>query len=105
MPKKTALIPGSTPIHTYRTTLDTSLIDKIRITYSQFGEIVLQKQESDCQISDGLITVKLTQEDTLRFVEKVPVKIQGKIRTLGGEVFLTKVITKPCGDVIDREEL
>ena len=36
---------GSTPIHTFTLPVDTSIIDKLRITYVQKDEIVLIKTE------------------------------------------------------------
>lgn len=97
---------GTTPTHTFK--LDPGLvplIDKVRITYSQFGEIVLQRDTSSCRIEDGQIVVRLTQEETLRFVDDHPVKVQGHILTVAGDSFVSNIIEVPCEVALDGEAL
>ena len=97
--------PATTPKHVFKTAFNTALIDRIRITYAQFGQTVLQKETKDCEIAEGQITVRLTQQETLLFKEKEPIKIQGHIVTLGGEAFQTKIITEPVEEALDKEVL
>ena len=97
---------GTTPTHTFK--LDPAmvpLIDKVRITYAQFGEKILQRDTSSCKIEDGQIVVKLTQEETLQFIDGHPVHIQGHIVTLAGDSFVSNIIEVPCEVALDGEAL
>lgn len=79
------MIIGSTPTHTFTLPFDTSLINDLVITYKQNDEIVLQKQMSDCIISENKLTTNLTQDETLKFEEGI-YSVQVKIKTKGDKV-------------------
>lgn len=57
---------GTTPTNTFYTSV--SLVGAtVYVTYEQNGVIVAEKTNADMNIEDDYITVRLTQEDTLRF--------------------------------------
>ena len=60
------MIRGTTPTHTFRTSI--SLVDavKVVVTYKQ-GKIILEKNKEDCIITPETLTVELTQEETFDF--------------------------------------
>lgn len=95
------MIQGTTPVHAFHVGIDTDLIDKVRISYEQNGKIVLRKEMEDCQIDDGSVTTKLTQEDTLKFDAPGNVRIQ--IHALiGEESIVSKPVSVPVYILLDK---
>ena len=97
------MMQGTTPTHTFNIPFSTDLIEKVRITYAQHGVTVLTKEKEDCQFEENKIICKLTQEDTLKFDGNTQVEIQIKVRTVGGEVPISKIMGVSCERVLDRE--
>lgn len=66
---------ASTPYHEFPTNVD--LTDaKVRITYSQRGRVIVNKEGKDVEVNGNIASCHLTQKETLRFVADVPVKVQ-----------------------------
>lgn len=100
------MFPGTTPTHIFKDfPFSSSEVAALRITYEQSGKTVLQKTKDDCTISDGCLTVKLTQKDSLQFASNVNVRIQIKLRTVGGDVAISNLMNKPVKIVLDKEEI
>lgn len=95
------MIRGTTPTHTFNLPFDTALIDKIKITYAQNGVVVLTKEKADCKFDGNAATVKLTQEDTLKF-DASRVQIQIRVLTMGGDALASDIVTKTCGEVLEE---
>lgn len=58
---------GSTPTHTWNN-LEVNLKDaRVYATYSQSGKVIVDKTNEDMTITEDSITVRLAQEDTLKF--------------------------------------
>lgn len=94
----------TTPTHTFEIPLDTSILDQIKITYSQGGKTVLEKYKEDCTLEGKVITCRLTQEDTQKFKHD-DVKIRIRVKTTGGDVMASKSHTVFCEDILDEEVL
>ena len=95
------MIRGTTPTHTFNLPFDTALIDKIKITYAQNGVVVLTKEKADCSFEGNAVTVKLSQEDTLK-LDASRVQIQVRVLTTGGDALASDIVTKPCGEVLEE---
>lgn len=67
---------GTTPTNTFYTSV--SLVGAtVYVTYEQSGVIVVDKTNSDMTITEDSVSVRLSQEDTLRFQSECdPVYIQ-----------------------------
>lgn len=98
------MIRGTTPTHTF-TVPDTSLIKKVRITYEQYGEKVLEKTEADCTITSGSISVTLTQAESLMFKDTKNVFVQVKALTTSGKVLANLVQSIPVDRILCEEVL
>ncbi len=99
------MFKGTTPTHRFNVPIDTSIIKEIKITYSQRDKEILVKRTEDCTISEGLITTKLSQEDTFRFEGNMIVTIQMRILTLGGDALIAEPIMMAVGKCLDDEVL
>lgn len=99
------MIAGTTPTHTFKFPSQVSIseIAELRVTYEQGGNIVLQKHKKECTLGTDSVVVKLTQEESLRFASNVPVRIQLKVRTKGGDVLVSKMTRMQVHVVLDKE--
>lgn len=64
------MIRGTTPMLEFALPFDTSLIAEMYITITQNGVTMLEKTLSDCNCSGTLVSLTLTQEDTLKLEQK-----------------------------------
>ena len=96
------MIRGTTPTHTFKKIpVMASDIKAIKITYKQGEEVVLTKRKADCTIEDGIISTKLTQEDTFLFKDGELVEIQLRILDKTENVtgtFVKRVSVEECLD-------
>lgn len=101
------MTPGTTPTHYFNLpkVISKDEVAKLRITYEQNGKIVMKKTKDECTFNEKQITVKLKQEETLKFDENASVRMQLKIRTTGGDVIMSKVIKDTADVVLDKEEI
>ena len=99
------MTPGATPTHFFNLPISTDEVVALRITYEVSGKTVLQKEMEDCELKDKQIIVKLSQEDTLKFGSNVIVRMQVKVRTTSGDVFVSEVIKKSTNIVLDKEKI
>ena len=99
------MFKGTTPTHIFEIPIDISLIQEVKITYSQEGEEILVKRLADCTLSDGKVSTRLTQEDTFKFDSSFGVSIQIRILTVNGDALISNVITKSVGECLDDEVL
>lgn len=56
---------GTTPTLTFHLPMETAALASAYITFSQSGEVKLEKQLSDCTRSENSLGVTLTQAETL----------------------------------------
>lgn len=99
------MIRATTPTHRFTLPFDyAQYVKKILITYSQRGEIVLEKHENDVQIDGNIVSYKLTQEETKLF-SNGDVRIQVRVLTLNNEALASEQYTLPVTNVLNDEVL
>ena len=96
---------GSSPTHTFNVSIDTSLIKEVKINYAQNGNVILSKRTEDCDIADGKIVTRLSQEDMFLFDGSTFVSIQLRVLTMGGDAIVSRVISKSVAECLDDEVL
>ena len=99
------MIRGTTPKHIFKTALPAENIKNWLIVYAQDKQVILKKRKDDCELSGSTITVRLTQEDTLKFECGKSVQIQIKVLTTSGDVFASFVDLKHIYTCLDDEVL
>jgi len=100
------MIRYTTPRHNfYMEEISASALNKVRVTYAQNGNIVLEKTEADCSFDGNCVSVTLTQEDTAKFAAGSNVSIQLRVLTNSGASLATKVYTVEVDDVLNCEVL
>ena len=96
---------GTTPTHIFNIPIDGNTIKTVRITYKQQEVTRLEKTEADVEITTGAIKLRLSQEDTLAFVENIPVQVQVKVLIGDGTVLASHIKSLPVGKVLNEEVL
>lgn len=96
---------GTTPKHTFKIDFDTSLIQKVKITYAQKDKLILSKYTEDCVLLGDTISVNLSQEDTFLFNKSDLVQIQVRVLTKGGDALASAIRTVCPGACLDDEVL
>lgn len=87
------MIRGTTPTLEFTIPFDTGLLAEAWVTLSQNKNIVLDKRLSDCQCDGNVMTVKLTQEDTLKLKCNCLTEIQIRARTKDGNAVASEIMT------------
>lgn len=99
------MFKGTTPTHSFNVSIDTSLVKEVKITYTQKDKEVLVKRTDECTIGEGVITTRLTQEDTFLFEEAVLVTVQLRILTISGDALASAPLMMSVGKCLDDEVL
>ena len=99
------MIRATTPTHRFTLPFDyAQYVKKILITYSQSGEIVLEKKENDVQIDGNIVSYKLTQEETKLFSNGY-VSVQVRVLTLNNEALASEKYSVHIDNVLNDEVL
>lgn len=93
---------ASTPLHEFEIPIDPTTIAKIKLTYSQNDEIVLQKTEADLTNNGNVWSIELTQEETNLF-KADPADVQLRILTKEGKSIPSQIMKIYVGPVLDDE--
>lgn len=99
------MIQGTTPTHIFTLPFDVSMIEKVRIIYSQKEKPVVTKDTEDCQLEDKDVFVVLTQEDTFAFDHNEPVEIQIRVLTTDGAAIASYIKKVDCYKCLENEVL
>lgn len=99
------MIRGTTPTHTFRLPFDTSMVDEVKITYAQDGDIKLVKGTEECVLEGSAVKVTLTQNDTFSFDVTKAVQVQIRILTISGEALASVIEKIGVADCLDNEVL
>ena len=82
---------GTTPTHTFTLPADiASMVKKVRVIYAQCDTTVLTKDVTNLTGND--VVLKLTQEETLKFHGRKPIRIQLRVLTNGGDALTSDVL-------------
>lgn len=87
------MLPGSTPINKFTIPFDESEVAGVWVIYSHNGTDLIQKSTPDCTVAGNKVSVKLTQEETLKFLRCANLEIQVWVKTTGGDMVGSNVMT------------
>ena len=86
------MIRGTTPTLEFVIPFDTSQLAEAFVTLSQRGNVVIDKALEDCHCGGNKLSVRLTQEETLKLECDCITEIQVRARTLEGEAIASNII-------------
>lgn len=96
---------ATTPTHEFTLPIEASLIRRFLLTYTQNGEIILEKRETDMAVNGNVWSVKLTQEEANLFTGGVIARAQIRILTTGGDAMASGEYQIYVGPVFNDEVL
>lgn len=91
---------GTTPTIEFDLPFVYDELEVLYITFNQKGETVLEKTLADCKCEEKSWSCKLTQEDTLKLVERYNVEIQIRGKNKAGVAFKSDVETFGVGKIL-----
>lgn len=97
------MIRGTTPTHVFTLPFDTEILQNVRVIYSWGGAEKITKEAFECQLDGNTITVKLTQEDTLKFPEGKLIDIQIRALNKSGDVIASDIMSVHVCRCLDDE--
>lgn len=86
------MIRGTTPTLEFALPFDAGVLEEAWVTVAQNKSVVLDKKLSDCQCAGNVLTVKLTQEDTLKLKCNCLAEIQIRAKTTDGDAVASEII-------------
>ena len=87
------MIRGTTPTLEFTVPFDTELLAEAYVTLSQNRVIVVDKALSECQCNGNKLTVRLTQEETLKLKCDCNTEIQVRARMIDGNAVASNIMT------------
>lgn len=97
------MIRGTTPTHIFTLPFDVSLVKAVMVIYAQKDQEVFTKGTNDCELEGNTISVRLTQEDTLKLKHKNNVQIQIKVLTEANDALVSDIVSVKCGQCLSDE--
>lgn len=86
------MIRGTTPRLEFTLPFDTSQLAEAYVTLSQRGTAVIEKCLAECEVSGSILSVRLTQEETLSLSAGKETEIQIRARMLCGDALASNII-------------
>lgn len=93
------------PTFTFTLPIDTDIVDECRVTFAQYGSVILTKETDECEMSGNIITVDLTPDETLLFDHKDTAQAQLQALTTGGDPLVSDIFSFDVGECISGEVL
>ena len=82
---------GTTPTHIFVLPVKTDQIKDVLIVYSQNDTEVFKKVTKDCSFDEEIVSVTLSQEDTLMLDHNSNVQIQIRVVSKGGVAYASRI--------------
>ena len=97
---------GTTPRYKIKLPFDIkTVVSDLRVTFEQENVEVLTKKLEDCTVDRDILSVWLTQEETLSFNANILVKVQVKILEHDGNVVSHQPRLESCKEILNEEIL
>ena len=96
---------GTTPTHTFTLPFDVSAIEKMKILYAQDEQVKVTKTEADATLEGNIVSVTLSQEDTLALKCGKYVEIQLRVLTAGNDAMNSDIIRVAVDRCLENEVL
>ena len=94
---------GCTCTDTFNFPYPRSEVATLFITYSEEEEVIVEKTVDDCDFLEGKISVKLSQEETLRFGDNACVETQIRGRLIDNTAIKSKIVKVYTDRVLKKD--
>ena len=95
---------GTTPTLKFTLPFPTSALGSVYITFSCLGKEIFTKSGNNVEMNNNVITLVLSQSDTLRFISRT-VDIQIRAVMTDGTAIASKIITADVGMILKNGEI
>lgn len=95
---------GTTPTNVFRTDVDLENASVLFVSYKQNGKVVLEKSLEDVSVKKTLVTVNLTQKETLLFQDGI-VTIQIRAKFLDNTAIASNLIRTTAEEIVKDGEI
>lgn len=99
------MIRGTTPLLEFGLPFSTDIIKEAWLTFSQFNKEVFTIEDEALTMEGSLISVKLTQEQTLLLSQNSALEIQIRILTNNGDALASNIIRTDVGRILKDGEI
>lgn len=99
-----AITRGTTPTLFYEPDVDITSANKLTIAFTQDNKLIFKKQLSDCKIEGNVVSVRLSEEETLKFSCDYLLYMQLKA-LIGKEVIASEEAITTIEPIKDEERL
>ena len=96
---------GTTPTHIFNVNVDLTQAVALYITYRQNGRIIVEKTLEDCTITATTVTVKLTQNETLKFITTSAVEVQIRAKFSNETAIASNIMETDAGRILKGDEI
>ena len=94
------MIRGTTPTVEFELPMEVSTLSELYVTFCQGGITRIEKTLADCVVDGTKLSMRLTQEETLRLKDKGSVEIQIRARTVTGRSIASEIIEERVGRIL-----
>lgn len=95
---------GTTPTNVFRTDVDLENASVLFVSYKQNGKVVLEKSLEDVSVKKTLVTVNLTQKETLLFQDGI-VTIQIRAKFPDNTAIASNLIRTTAEEIVKDDEI
>lgn len=95
---------GTTPTNVFRTDVDLENASVLFVSYKQNGKVVLEKSLEDVSVKKTLVTVNLTQKETLLFQDGI-VAIQIRAKFPDNTAIASNLIRTTAEEIVKDGEI
>lgn len=98
---------GTTPTIVFHLPFDVSTIHYCEVYFSQNDELIVEKKMSDCLLSGNMLSVTLTQADTLAFSSDDNGRVEMQLRFVftDGSVDATTIVKEKAKKILKDGEI
>lgn len=91
---------GTTPTFKFTLPFEVGTLKAAYISIEQNRRVMLEKSIEECTLSDKTISVKLTQEETLKLLVQDQTKIQLRVRLSDGSALASQIFVIPTEGIL-----
>lgn len=86
------MIRGTTPTLEFKLPISVADIADAYVSFAQQGEVLIDKQLAECSCGTDTLTVRLTQEDTLKLEAGQPTEMQIRVKKKDGNALASQIM-------------
>lgn len=99
------MIRGTTPTLRFTLPFNTSELTDVWITFAQNHKTIIEKTLDDCRCEDNVITLILSQKDTLILDDSYRVQIQIRAKTNGDNAIASVIFSETVKRILKDGEI